>query len=102
MLFQASVVVDDVDVDLFTELGRNEAKPMAGKAKLIAGFIGECSRCDGFGDGLDDEHDDADEHDVIVSVEPLSMGDVGTDRIFVDAIRTAAAAAKGFIECTTE
>ncbi len=29
-------------VDLFTEFGRNVAKPIAGKAKLIVRLIGEC------------------------------------------------------------
>lgn len=40
----------------------NDAKPIAGRAKLN----------DGFGDELDDVGDDADEYDAVVSVEPLS------------------------------
>ncbi len=77
----------------------NDAKPIAGKAKLIEGFEGECCCwwwfC--FGDELDDVGDEADEHDVVVvSVEPFKTWEDGVDRIFAAANRTAAAA-KGFI-----
>ncbi len=72
----------------------NDAKPIAGNAKLIEGFEGEC--CCGwfcFGDELDDVGDEADEHDVVVvSVEPFNNWEEGVDRIFVAANRTAAAA----------
>ncbi len=76
-------------LDLFTAFGKNDAKPIAGKAKLIAGFIGEWF-C--LGDELDDVGDDADEHDVTVSVEPLRIWEVGIGRTFPAANRTAAAA----------
>ncbi len=82
-----------VVVDSFTEFGKNVAKPIAGKAKLIAGFIGEFC----LGDELDDVGDDADEHDVTVSVDPLSSWEVETGRTFVLANRIAAVAARGFI-----
>lgn len=67
------LVADQCDaVEPFTALGRNAARPMAGSAKLIAGFTGECCECAGFGDEVDDVGDDADEQDVTVSVDPLS------------------------------
>jgi len=78
-----------VVAESFTALGRNDARPMAGRAKLIVGFIGECC----FGDELDDVGDDADEHEVTVSVEPLRIWVVDIGRIFVGAKRAAAAAA---------
>lgn len=63
------VLVVVVVVESFTALGRNDARPIAGRAKLIAGLQGECC----LGDELDDVGDDADEHDVTVSVEPLRI-----------------------------
>ncbi len=90
-----------VVVDSFNAFGKKAAKPIAGKAKLIVGFIGECCWwwfC--FGDELDDVGDDADEHDVTVSVDPLSIWDVETGRAFVAANRIAAVA-KGFVEGIT-
>ncbi len=75
-------------VDSFTEFDINDAKPIAGKAKLIAGLEGECC----FGDELDDVGEEADEHEVVVSVEPLSIWDGGVDRTLAAANRTAAAA----------
>ncbi len=83
-------------VDLFTEFGRNVAKPIAGKAKLIVRLIGECCWWFCFGDELDDVGDEADEHDVTVSVDPLSIWEVGIVRTLLAANRTAAAA-KGFV-----
>ncbi len=88
-------------VDLFTELGRNAAKPIAGKAKLIVRLVGECCWwwfC--FGDELDDVGDEADEHDVTVSVDPLRIWEVGIVRALFAANRTAAAA-KEFVEGIT-
>jgi hypothetical protein len=56
--------------DSFTEFDINDAKPIAGKAKLIDGLEGECC----LGDELDDVGDEADEHDVVVvSVEPFRI-----------------------------
>lgn len=83
----------------FTALDKKLAKPIAGKAKFIAGFTGECCWRFCFGDELDDVGDDADEHDVIVSVDPLSTCDDGIEDAFVDAKRAAVAAAvaRGFI-----
>ncbi len=96
------VVVVVVVVDWFTAFGKKDAKPIAGKAKLIVGLIGECCWwwwfC--FGDELDDVGDDADEHDVTVSVEPLSICEVDIGRTFVLANRTAVAA-KGFVGGST-
>ncbi len=48
------------------------------------------------GDELDDVGDDAEEHEVVVSVEPFNICDGGVDRTFAAANRTAAAA-NGFI-----
>ncbi len=75
----------------------NDAKPIAGNAKLIEGFEGECCCwwfC--FGDELDDVGDEADEHEVAVSVEPFNTWDEEVDRTLAAANRTAAAA-NGFI-----
>lgn len=77
--------------DSFTALGRNVARPIAGRAKLIVGFSGECC----LGEELDEVGDDADEDDVMVSVEPFKVGDVEIGRVFAEAIRAALAAAKG-------
>ncbi len=85
-----------VVVDPFTALGKKLAKPIAGKAKLIVFFIGECCWWFCFGDELDDAGDDADEHDAPVSVDPLSIWEVETGRTFVAANRIAVAA-KGFV-----
>ncbi len=85
-------------VDPLMEFVINDAKPIAGKAKLIAGFEGECCCCCWWwwfclGEELDDVGDDADEHDVVVvSVEPFNIWDEGVDRTLAAANRTAAAA----------
>jgi hypothetical protein len=88
-------------LDSVTEFGINDAKPIAGKAKLIAGLEGECCWWCCLGDELDDVGDEVDEYDVVVSVDPLSIWDGGVDRTLVAANR-AAAAAKGLIGGITE
>ncbi len=88
-------------VDPFMEFVINDAKPIAGKAKLIEGFEGECWWWFCFGEELDDVGDDADEHEVVVvSVEPFNIWDEGFDRILAAVNRTAAAA-NGLIEGIT-
>ena len=83
--------------DSFTAWGRNVAKPIAGSAKLIVGLIGECWRCVCFGDELEEVGDDAEEQEVIVSVEALRTGDVGIGRALAAARRAAVAAVSGLI-----
>ena len=86
-----------VDVgDSFTELDIKDARPIAGNAKLIDGFEGECCWWLCFGDELEEAGDEADEYEFAVSVEPLSAWDGGIDRTLVAASR-AAAAANGLI-----
>lgn len=85
-----------VDEDSLREFVKNVAKPIAGNAKLIVGLIGECWRWFCFGDELDEAGEEADEDDVIVSVDAFRTGDVGTFRALVAAKRAAAAAANGF------
>lgn len=86
-----------VDVgDSFTELDINDARPIAGSAKLIDGFDGECCWWFCFGDELEEVGDEADEYEFAVSVEPLSIWDGGVDRTLAAANR-AAAAANGLI-----
>ena len=90
--------VELLDVeDSFTALGRNVARPIAGRAKLIVGLIGECWRCVCLGDELEEVGDDAEEQEVNVSVEALRTGDVGIGRAFAAARRAAVAAARGLI-----